>query len=213
MNTDTTLEATKNGQISLTRSSFSTDKAATKADTCPWPVITQIIYNTDTTQVASLNPSRCSRKMFFSRVNFLFQLLFSVDSDHVLLQWHGKDPGHCANSARGKLYLNMHIHPWSYKVRVGWLSCPRTVWEPIRETSSHTIHQGMLDHSCLTLLSHCGLTDPGLKRVELMCANWSPLTKKEGKKYLKKKSAGQNCFDNFPKNHHIRGKSHHTTVT
>ena len=50
-----------------------------------------------------------------------------------------------------------HVHPWSNKVRVGWLCCSSKVWEPIREISSHTTHQGMLIHNHLSLLSHCGL--------------------------------------------------------
>lgn len=32
-----------------------------------------------------------------------------------------------------------------------------TAWEPIRQTSLDTVHQGMVRHSSLSSLSHCGL--------------------------------------------------------
>ena len=46
-------------------------------------------------KVASLNPCRSGRRMFFSRVNFVCCLLFSVRSTPELPWWHIKDPGHC----------------------------------------------------------------------------------------------------------------------
>ena len=54
------------------------------------------------------------------------------------------------------------------KLRVGWLCGWCFVWEPIRETSSHTTRQGMFIHSHLvSWVSHCGLM-PSQKRVELV---------------------------------------------
>ena len=47
-------------------------------------------------KVASSNPGRSSRRIFFSRVNFVCWLLFGVRSTPVLPQWHVKDPGHSA---------------------------------------------------------------------------------------------------------------------
>ena len=47
-----------------------------------------------------------SGKMFFSRVKFVYWLLFGVRSTPVLPQWYVKDPGHSAKSTGGSL------HPW-----------------------------------------------------------------------------------------------------
>ena len=51
-------------------------------------------------KVASSNPGRSSGRIFFSRINFVGCLLFGVCSNHVLLQWHAKDPGHSAKKCR-----------------------------------------------------------------------------------------------------------------
>ena len=53
---------------------------------------------------------------FFSRVNFVCWLLFSVCSTPVLPQWHIKEPSHSAKSAGGRLHLNMHktLTQWSW---------------------------------------------------------------------------------------------------
>ena len=59
-------------------------------------------------KVVSSNPGRAGGWIFFSRVNFLCWLLFGVHSNHVLPQWHVKDPGHSAKSADGRLHLNTH---------------------------------------------------------------------------------------------------------
>ena len=56
-------------------------------------------------KVASLNPSRSGRRIFFSRVNFVCWLLFGVCSTPVLPQWHVKDPGHSAKSAGDRFHL------------------------------------------------------------------------------------------------------------
>ena len=50
-------------------------------------------------KVASSNPSRSCRRIFFSRPNFVCWLLFGVCSTPLLLQWHIKDPSHSAKSA------------------------------------------------------------------------------------------------------------------
>ena len=57
-------------------------------------------------KVASLNPSKSSRRMFS---------LASVSSP-VLLQWHVKDPSHSAKSTAGSLHLNTHtpLTRWSW---------------------------------------------------------------------------------------------------
>ena len=56
-------------------------------------------------KVVSLNPGR---RMYFSRVNFVHWLLFSVHSTPVLWQWHIKDLSYSAKSAGGRLHLNTH---------------------------------------------------------------------------------------------------------
>ena len=97
-----------------------------------------------------LIPDRNSGRTFFSRVNFLRSLLFSVRSTTVLLQWHVKDPGDAAKSAIGSWHMYKTCpHPWPTKVGVGQLYCPGIVWEPIRKPSSHATHQGTLIHSYL----------------------------------------------------------------
>ena len=57
-------------------------------------------------KVVSLNPGRSSRRIFFSRVNFVCLLLFTVHYTPLLPQWL-KNPGHSAKSAGGRLNLNM----------------------------------------------------------------------------------------------------------
>ena len=65
--------------------------------------------------VASSNPGRNSRRIFFSRVNFVCWFLFSDCSTPLLLQWHIKYPGHSTKSACGRLHLNTHtpLTQWS----------------------------------------------------------------------------------------------------
>ena len=80
-------------------------------------------------------------------------LSHGVRSTPVLPQWHLKDPGHSAKKASGRLHLNMHI-PLTQRISVGWLCCPGTEWEPIRETSSHATRHSASHPSSP---SHCGL--------------------------------------------------------
>ena len=126
-------------------------------------------HQTRDRKVASLNPGRSSRRIFFSRVNFVCRLLFSVRSNPVIQQWHVKDPGHSAKSAGGRLHLNTHTsltqQSWSGLTR----PLARHSVGNYQETSSHTSHQRTLDHSRLSLLSHYG---PILaERVELVCTS------------------------------------------
>ena len=60
-------------------------------------------------KVVSLNPSRRSRKIVFSRVNFMCcWLLISICFIPLLPQWHIKDAGHSTKCADGRLHLNRH---------------------------------------------------------------------------------------------------------
>ena len=83
--------------------------------------------------------------------------LFGVRSNPMLLQWLVKDPSHSAKSAGGRLHLNTHT-PLTQRNWNG-LTMPlsRHSVGTDQETSSHSTCQGMLGHSHLSSLSHCGL--------------------------------------------------------
>ena len=108
-------------------------------------------------KVASSNPGRSGRRIFFSKVNFVCWLLFGVHYTPVLPQWHIKDPGHSAKSAGGRLHLNTHT-PLTHRSR-GGLTMPmsRQSVGIYQETSSHATREGSLGHSRFSSLSHCGL--------------------------------------------------------
>ena len=55
---------------------------------------------------------------FFSRVNFLCWLLFSVCSTPMLLKWHVKEPGHSAQRASGRLHIGTRT-PLTQRRRTG----------------------------------------------------------------------------------------------
>ena len=122
----------------------------------------------DDWKVVSSNPWRSSRRIFFSRVNFVGWLLFSVCSTLMLLQWRVKDPGHSPKSAGVRLHLSTHT-PFTQRRWSGLtMLLSRHSVGTYQETSSHATPQGTLCHSCLSLLSHCGLILA--YRVELVCA-------------------------------------------
>ena len=132
----------------------SQDSLLVERQTCDW-------------KVASSNPSKSNRTIFFSRFNFVCWLLFSVCSTPRLLQWHIKDQSHSAKSAGGRLYLNRHTpltqRRWSGLII---LLC-RHYMGIYQETSSHATRHGTLGHSHLSSLSHCELILA--KGVELEC--------------------------------------------
>ena len=101
----------------------------------------QVRRRTRDRKVASSNPNRSGGRIFFSRVNFVCQLLFGVRSTPVLLQWHVKDHGHSAKSASGSLHLNTHT-PLTQRSRSG-LTKPlsRHSVGTYQETSSHAARQ------------------------------------------------------------------------
>ena len=120
-------------------------------------------------KVASSNPGLNDGRIFFSRVKFVCRLLFGVRSTPVLPQWHLKKPGHSAKSAGDRLHLNTHT-PLTQRSRI-WLTKPlsRHSVGTYPETNSHATCQGTVGHSCLSLLSHCGLILAS--RVELVCGS------------------------------------------
>ena len=99
---------------------------------------------------ASSNPGRSSRRIFFSRVNFMCCLFIGVHSTPMLPQWHVEDPGHSAKSAGGRLHLNTHT-PFTQRSRRG-LTMPlsRQSVGTYQDTSSHATRQGTIGHSRLT---------------------------------------------------------------
>ena len=121
-------------------------------------------------KVVSFSLGGDGRRIFFSRVNFVCWLSFSACSILHYLSSKEKTP-----VILPKVLVADYI-AWPNKVGVGWLCCPGTVWEPIMEVSLHTTCQGILHHSCLSSLSHCGLILPG-KRWNYKCVGWSPLQK------------------------------------
>ena len=106
---------------------------------------------------ASLNPGRSGGRIFFCRLNLVYWLLFGIRSTPVLPRWHLQDSGHFAKSAGGRLHLNTPA-PLTRRSRSG-LSMPlsRHSVGTNKETSSHATRQGILSHSRLSSLSHCGL--------------------------------------------------------
>ena len=106
-------------------------------------------------KVVSSNPGRSSGRLFFSRVNFVCGLLFSVCFTPVLPQWHVKDPGNSAKSAVGRLHLNAYTS-LTQRSRSG-LTMPlsRHSVETYPETSSSC--HGTFGHSRLSSLGHCGM--------------------------------------------------------
>ena len=108
-------------------------------------------------KVASFRPGRSGGRIFSSRVNFLCWQSFSVCSTPMLPQWHVKDPSHSAKSAGGRLQLNIHT-PLTQESQSGLTAVQALVWEPSREKTSHTTHQGTLGHSHGENYSTCTCT-------------------------------------------------------
>ena len=108
-------------------------------------------------KVATSNPGRSVRRIFFSRADFVCWLLFGVRSTPVLPQWYVKDPGHSAKNAGGRLHLNTRA-PLTQRSR-SELTMPlaRHSVGTYPQTSSHATCHGTFGHSRLSSLSHCGL--------------------------------------------------------
>ena len=95
--------------------------------------------------------------------NFLLQtyvcwLLLGVHSTPMLSQRHVRDSCQPAKSVGGTLQLNTHT-PLTQRNHSGLAML--LSWHSVgtyQEISSQVTHQGTLSHSCLSLLSHWGLT-------------------------------------------------------
>ena len=141
---------------------------------------------------------RSSARIFFSRVNFVCWLLFSVCSILVLPQWHVKDPGHSAKSVGGRLQLNTHTPStrWS-RSGLTMLLCRHSVGthkenEVTRNSSGNTQPQS-------SQLAQPLWTDPGLKNGTSMRKLISTLKKK-------KAQAGNKLSNPLPKSLNARKK-------
>ena len=87
-------------------------------------------------KVASLNPGRSGGRIFFSRFSFVCWLLFGVHSNPILPQWH-INPSHSAESAGGRLHLNMHTSLTQRSRSVLTMPLSRNSVGAFKETSSH----------------------------------------------------------------------------
>ena len=140
----------------------------------------------------SSNPVRNGGRIFFSRVNSICWILSGVRSTPVLPKLHVKDPVHSAKCAGGRLHLNTRTS-LIQRSRSG-LNMPlsRHSVGTYPETSSRATCQSTFGHSRLSSLIHYGLILA--QRVEVVCANQSPLKKRKEKKKKekKKRSRGMN---------------------
>ena len=148
-------------------------------------------------KVASSKPGGSSRRIFFSRVNFVNRLLFSVCSIPVLLHWHIKDPSNSAKSADGRLHLNTHtpLTQWSRSGPTMPL-CRHSVG-PVRKH----VHKQFIREtpSQSSQLAKQMWTDPGLKTGISACKLIYTLKKK-------KAQAGNELLNILPKSSQARKK-------
>ena len=79
----------------------------------------------------------------------------------MLPQWHGKDPGHSAKSAGGRLHVNTHTPLTQRSLRELTMPLSRHSVETYQEMSSHATRQGTSDQS--SQLAEPLWTDPGVK--------------------------------------------------
>ena len=97
-------------------------------------------------------PAEAAGECSFCRANFLCRLLFGVRSTRVTAVARKRSRSFCQK-------YRWEVTPKHAYIQVGkgWLCCPGTVWELIRETSSDTTRQGTPSHNRLSSLNHCGL--------------------------------------------------------
>ena len=117
----------------------------------------KIEHQTHDQKVSSLNPGRSGSRIFSSRVNFVCWLLLGVCSTPVLLQWHVKKLSHSAKSAGVRLHICTHTPLTQLSQSELTMPLSRHSVGTYHETSSHASCERTLDHSRLSLLSHCGL--------------------------------------------------------
>ena len=109
-------------------------------------------------------------RIFFFRVNFVCRLLFGVCSTPVLLQWYVKDPGHSAKSAGGRLHLNTHTS-LTQRSRSGLTMLSGHSVGTYPEKNELTRNSSGDTRSQWSELTEPLWTDPGLEKVDLVCAS------------------------------------------
>ena len=153
------------------------------------------------------------RLRFFSSVNFVCWLLFSVYPPHPHKHTNTTcvtavaDSSHSAESANGRLHINTHTPPWSNEVGVGWLCrCPGIVWEPLRKR----VNTQLIRERSATVIS-----------VTLTQSLWSDPGQKSGismrelnlKKTKKQVQAGNEWSNILPKSSQGRKKPPPLSIT
>ena len=129
-------------------------------------------------KIASSDPGRSSRRMFFSRVNFLCWLLLVVLFSLMLLQWHVKDSRDFAKSAGGSSHLNVHT-PVTQPSRSGMTILFRHGVRTCQGNEFTRNFSGNVRPQS-SQLSHCGLILT--YSMELLCMKWSSLKRKRKKR-------------------------------
>ena len=90
-------------------------------------------HRTRDRKVASSNPGRSGRRIFFSKINFLCWLLHGVRSTTRVTAVARKRPRSFCQKCRWQLNPNTQTS-LTYEVGVGWLCrCSGIVWEPIKK--------------------------------------------------------------------------------
>ena len=136
-------------------------------------------------KVASSSPGRSGGRIFFSRVNFLCSSSFGVRSTPVLQQWHVKDPGYSAKSAGGRLHLHTQTPLTKWKLELADCAVRHSV-ETYKGKRAQT--QLVRKHSATVVSARWAIVDWSWpKKMEAVCASWSPLLKKRRKKKKEKK--------------------------
>ena len=119
-------------------------------------------------KVASSNPSRSSKKIFFSRVNFMCWLIRSPFHPRVTVVACTRPRSFC-QKCRWQV-TPKHAYTLTQQSQSGLtMLLSRHSVGTYQEMSSHVTCQGILSHSHLGSLSHCRLILAW--RVELMCAS------------------------------------------
>ena len=116
-------------------------------------------------------PAGAAGRIFISRVQCLYRLLFGVRSIPVLPQWQVKDPGHSAKRAGGRLHLNTPTS-LTHRSRSGLTLLSRHSVETYHGNELTRNSSGSVCPQSFELAEPLW-TDPDV-RVELVRSSWSP---------------------------------------
>ena len=157
---------------------------------------------TNDQKVASSNPGRNGGIIFFSRLNFVFWLLFGVCYTPILLQLHIKVPSHSAKSAGDRLHLNT-LDPMISE----WVDCA-AVRAKCGNLSGNELTRNLSGNTQLhsSQLTEPLWTDPGLKsgiKVGKLISTSKKKSKSAGREWI---------FEYSPNSSRMRGKGHYHHV-